>query len=88
MGVVRGSIGAVVGAALAGAALRARQLSRERGTSIVDVLPDLPELLRDDAGRIAEAAQGALADGRAAARRREGEINEELAHARRMRGST
>lgn len=86
MGVLRGALGAVVGAAVAGVALRARQVSRDRDESIVDALAELPEVLQEDCARIADAARAAVADGRRAAIRREREIEEALARPRPSEG--
>ena len=85
MVLLRGIVGTAVGAGIAAVALRARSLAKEQDASIIDVLPALPEAVRDDVARVVDAAHAAFADGRDAAVRREGEIEAELVRVRQGR---
>lgn len=85
--VVRGSLGAVLGGAVAGAALRARQLSRARDASIADVVGELPGVLQQDAERLMEAARVAVAEGKRAAVQREEELEKVLRQPRQKGGT-
>jgi hypothetical protein len=84
---LRGIIGAALGASTAAVAIRVRGLWREREQPLQEVLADLPAILAQDASRIGDAARGALADGRDAAYRARIEFDEQVdRHARRTRG--
>ena len=88
MSVIRGILGATLGAAGAAVALRVRQAAKERDQSVVEVLGDLPGLLAEDVTHLGDAARGALADGREAAHRARIEFDEQVAApARRTEGN-
>ena len=82
MSYVKAGLGAVVGGAVAGVALRARRLSQQRGVPLTEVLADLPEVLREDLSSIGDAAQAAFGDAKRAAAAREAEIDRVLAQGR------
>ena len=67
MSVVRGIVGAALGAAVAGVALRVRTAAKERDQSLGEVIADLPGIVGEDVTRISDAARHAYDDGRAAA---------------------
>lgn len=88
MSSARGILGAVLGAATAGIALRVHAVARHRGQSVPETLVDLPQVLAEDATRVAEAARHAVEDGRDAARSARIEFDEQVAaHARRTKGT-
>lgn len=88
MSVVRGIVGASLGAATAGIAMRVRSVAKERGQSVVDVAGDLPGILAEDALRIADAARHALEDGREASRNARIDFDEQVAsRSRRTKGN-
>lgn len=88
MSAVRGILGATLGAAAAGIAMRVRTASRERNQPVSEVLADLPGILADDATRVADAARLAVRDGREAARGARIEFDEQVAtRARRTKGN-
>lgn len=88
MSVVRGIVGAALGAATAGIALRVRSVAKERDQSLVDVAADLPGILAEDATRIADAARHALEDGREASRTARIDFDEQVAsRSRRTKGN-
>lgn len=78
MSALRGIIGAALGATVATVALRARVVARERGAGILDIVPELPMIIRADAARVTDAARAAIEDGRIEARRMEEEIEQVL----------
>lgn len=78
----RSIVGAVIGAALAGAALRVRQEAQRRGVPIADMVPELPDLVAQDIRVISEAVRGAVHDGRVASRAAESELDKVLARPR------
>lgn len=82
MSIIRGTMGAAVGAALAGVALRVRNESRRRGVSPTELVGELPSLIGDDVRKIRAAAEGALRDGQRAARATEHEIDKVLSRPR------
>lgn len=82
MSMLRGTIGALVGAAVAGVALSLRRESQRRGVSAVELLGDVPELVHDDVQRVVKAAEGALRDGQRAAHAAETHISEVLSRPR------
>jgi hypothetical protein len=85
---LRGILGAAMGAAVAGVALRVRTVSKERGQSLSEVVADLPGVLAEDATRIADAARHAMEDGREAARSARIDFDEQVAaRARRTKGN-
>ena len=86
IGALRIVAGALFGAALAGTALRARRVAEQRGESLAEVLPALPAVLREDAGRVRRAAESSVRDGKRAAREAELEIDKVLQEGRRKRG--
>ena len=75
MSAFRTIVGAALGATVADVALRVRTVAKERDASIMDVLPEMPEVLAEDARVVAAAAKGAIDDGRKAAGRKEREID-------------
>jgi gas vesicle protein len=83
----RSITGAVLGAAVAGAALRLKYLADQPGVSLSDAAAQLPDALKDDVARVREAAEGAWRDGLDEAKRQEAEIDKVLSGARRKRGS-
>jgi hypothetical protein len=86
--IVRGIIGAALGAATAGVALRVRTVAKERGQSVAEVAADLPGILSEDLTRIADAARGAVDDGREAARNARIDFDEQVERrARRTKGN-
>jgi hypothetical protein len=86
--VFRGVVGAALGAATAGVALRVRAVAKERGQSLSEVASDLPGILAEDATRIADAARHALEDGREASRSARIDFDEQVAsRARRTKGN-
>ncbi len=88
MSLVRGILGAALGAATAGVALRVRSVAKERGQSLADVASDLPGILAEDVTRIADAARAAVDDGREAARSARIDFDEQVAsRARRTKGN-
>lgn len=88
MNALRGIFGALLGAIVAGIALRVRHVSQEREQSIGEVLADLPGIVAEDATRIADAARQAVDDGRAATRTARIDFDEQVAaHARRKMGN-
>lgn len=88
MSAVRGILGATLGAAAAGLAMRVRTASRERSQPVSEVLADLPGILAEDATRVADAARLAVRDGREAARGARIEFDEQVAtRARRTKGN-
>lgn len=88
MSSVRGILGAAIGAAVAGVAIRVRTASKERGQDVSEVLADLPGILADDATRVADAARHALEDGRVAAREARIEFDGQVAaRSRRTKGN-
>jgi len=88
MSSARGILGAVLGAATAGIALRVHAVARHRGQSVSSTIADLPQLLADDAARVAKAARLAAQDGRAAVQDARIEFDEQVAaHARRTKGT-
>ncbi len=88
MSVVRGLLGAAIGAAGAVVALRLRSVMQERDESLSEVLGDLPGILAEDATRLGDAARGALDDGRAATSRARIEFDEQVERrARRTEGN-
>lgn len=85
---LRGIIGAVVGATAAGVALRARSVAKERGQSLGEVVTDLPGILAEDMTRISDAARHAVDDGKAASRDARIEFDEQVAaRSRRTKGN-
>jgi hypothetical protein len=78
MSVLRGTFGAVVGALFAGTALRVRHVVRQRGLPLSEVIPELPDLLADDARWVGQVAREAARDGLRAAQRREAELDKVL----------
>lgn len=85
---VRGILGAALGAAVAGVAMRVRSASKERNQSVSDVIADLPGILAEDATRLADAARHAVEDGRDAAREARIDFDEQVAaRARRTKGN-
>ena len=86
MSIIRGALGAVIGGTVAGVALRARRLAVKRNASIIEVLPELPEILQRDAERIGDAARAAVLDGRRAAVHKQHEIDRALAGMREPEG--
>ena len=88
MSVLRGMVGATLGAAVAGIALRVRVIARERDASIGEVIADLPNVLSEDASRVVEAARHAVEDGRVAAHEARIEFDEQVAaRSRRTKGN-
>ncbi len=88
MSVVRGIVGAALGAATAGIAMRVRSVAKERDQSLLDVAGDLPGILAEDATRIADAARHALEDGREASRTARIDFDEQVAsRSRRTKGN-
>lgn len=88
MSLVRGMLGAAVGAAVAGVAMRVRSASKETGQPIGEVIADLPGILSEDVTRISDAARHAYDDGRVAAREARIEFDEQVAaRARRTKGN-
>ena len=88
MSVVRGIVGAALGAATAGVALRVRAVARQRGQSLAEVAADLPGILAEDASQIVAAARHAVEDGREAARDARIDFDEQVARrARRTKGN-
>ena len=88
MSAVRGILGAALGAAVAGVAMRVRSASKERDQPVGDVLADLPGILAEDVTRLSDAARHAVEDGRAAAREARIEFDEQVAaRARRTKGN-
>ena len=88
MSAARGIFGGVLGAAVAAVGLRVHAIARSNKRSIGSVVLDLPAILTDDAARIADAARGAVDDGRVAAHRAGIEFDEQVAaHARRTKGN-
>jgi hypothetical protein len=86
--ILRGTVGAVVGAAAAAIALRVRSVARERDQPVTEVLVDLPGILAEDASHIADAARHAVSDGREASVRARIDFDEQVArHARRTEGN-
>lgn len=88
MGVLRTAFGAILGGLVAGMALRLRRVAQARGETIVDVLPDAPQILQEDVAQLRRAARAAAADGKAAAARREREIEQTLTGMRSAAPST
>lgn len=87
MGLVRGIVGATLGTAAAAVALRVRTVAKEREQSTAEVLQELPDLLAEDASRVAGAARNAVADGREASRRARIDFDVQVAaRARRTKG--
>jgi hypothetical protein len=86
MGAFRALIGGIVGAAVAGGALRWKRLSDQPGVTYADAAAQLPDALLGDVARLREAASGAVRDGMEAARRQEATIEQVLTPARRTRG--
>lgn len=84
---LRSITGGILGAAVAGAALRLKYLTDEPDTSLADAVAQLPDALLDDLYRFRGAAEGALHDGMEAARQQEAEIDKVLSEGRRKRGS-
>ena len=82
MSIIRGTIGAVFGAAVAGVALRVRRESQRRGVSPVDLISDVPSLIGEDLRKVRDAAEGAMRDGQRAARATEQEIDKVLSRPR------
>ena len=80
---LRAMAGAAAGAASAALALRVAHEARASGRSPLAVLASLGDVLASDAARVQDAAHGAIADGRAAARKREQELAQVLAAGRR-----
>lgn len=88
MNVIRGIVGAALGAATAGIALRVRSVAKERDQSLLDVASDLPGILAEDATRIADAARHAYEDGREASRNARIDFDEQVAsRSRRTKGN-
>lgn len=88
MSAVRGILGAALGAAAAGVAMRVRTVAKERNQPVGEVLTDLPGILAEDATRVVDAARHALEDGREAARTARIEFDEQVAgRARRTKGN-
>ena len=88
MSALRGILGATVGAAVAGVAMRVRSAARERNQPISDVIADLPGILVEDATRVADAARHAFEDGQTAAREARIEFDGQVAaHSRRTKGN-
>lgn len=88
MSILRGTVGAVLGATVAAIALRARSVAREREQSVPEVLADLPGIRAQDASHIADAARDAVVDGREATVRARIDFDEQVArHARRTEGN-
>jgi hypothetical protein len=85
--IVRGTIGALLGAAGAAVALRVRSVMKERDETLAEVVGDLPGILAEDVSRLGDAARGALEDGRTASARARIEFDEQVARrARRTEG--
>jgi hypothetical protein len=78
MGVVRTGIGALLGAVAAGTALRLRRASRERGVPMAELLPELPQLVANDAQWLTEVAKDAARDGLRAAKAQEAALDKVL----------
>ncbi len=88
MSVIRGIIGATLGAATAGIALRVASVAKERGQSVGEVAADLPGILSEDVTRIVDAARHAVEDGREAARGAKIDFDEQVERrARRTKGN-
>lgn len=88
MSVVRGILGAALGAATAGVAIRVRQVAKERDLPLTEVISDLPGILSEDVTHLADAARHALEDGRDAARSARIDFDEQVAaRARRTKGN-
>ena len=88
MSAIRGMVGAAMGAAVAGVAMRVRSVSRERNQPVGDVIADLPGILAEDVTRIADAARHAVDDGREAARDARNEFDGKVAaRSRRTKGN-
>lgn len=87
MSTARGLLGAGIGAAAALVGMRAASIAKQRGVPVTQVVTDLPTVLVEDAQHVAEAARGALRDGREAAHRARNEFDMQVvAHARRTKG--
>ncbi len=82
MSMIRGTIGALVGAAVAGVALTLRRESQRRGVPASDLLGDIPDIVQDDMRRIVRAAEGAMRDGQRAAHATEAHIEKVLSRPR------
>lgn len=87
MSIVRGILGAALGAGAAAVAIRVRSVARAEEIPVTEVLGDLPEILAADASFIRDAARAAVDDGREAADRARIDFDEQVARrARRTRG--
>lgn len=85
MSAIRSTLGAVVGATAAAVALRVRAEVRRRGTSIPDVVVDLPAILAADAQRTVDAARAAAMDGKREAARVEAALDKVITTPRQTR---
>ncbi len=79
---VRTAFGAILGAVVAGTALRLRSEARRRGVPITDLLADVPELIGEDLRRVSQAAEDAVQDGKRAAHETEERIGKVLSRPR------
>jgi len=85
MSAIRSTLGAVVGASVAAVALRVRAEVRRRGTSLADVVVDLPAILAADVERISDAARAAAMDGKREAARVEADLEKVITTPRQTR---
>ncbi|MCW2922877.1 MAG: hypothetical protein JWM98_281 [Thermoleophilia bacterium] len=85
MSVLRGILGATLGAATAGVLLRVRTVSKDRGMPLADVVADLPGILVEDVTRVADSARSAIQDGRVAAQAARRDFDEQVVVASRRR---